>query len=709
LECCIHLFEQQIDKIHVCSLNSHMKKYVLLFSFLITLQVSAQTAVEDITIYRDAFGVPHIHGKTDRDVAYGLAWAHAEDDFKTMQNTFLPSKGLMGLYSGKEGVIMDYLVSLLRCRQTAEEHYADLSEEIIQVIEGYVEGVNAYAKSHPEQVLVKNSFPFSVMDYLTGYNLVIHFFSDTGDILGDILNGTVETVEEANIKMEQKTIGSNAFAFSRKIMQNDKTVLNVNTHQPLEGPFSWYEAHVVSDSGWNMLGGLFPGAPFPMIGTNENLGWTHTYNYPDLIDVYELTVNPKNKNEYWYDGQWVEFEKSKVRLSMKTKLGLKLKVKKKLIWSEFGPVLKNKKGYFSFQSNAFENISSIDEWYQMNKSTNWSEFKSALKMMSIPRFNIMYADKEDSIFYMSLGKVPERSGDLRGNDIMRGDTNAVLSNGFLPFEALPKVLNPSHGYLFNTNNSPFNCAHKEDNLNPKDYEVYRIGYKEDYNNRSRRFEQLISETKGKLSMDEFYNIKYDIQYPDQIWTPSGAAVIFEVTPSEYPRYEELIGLIQNWNHRSDTNNIGAAQWAIYYRNYLSLKKMSLSERDLISLCLKKSKKHLMKHFGELNIQLKEYQRHSREGKELAVPGLTDQIAAMSSSPNKNGTVKPVHGESYIMIIQYGENGVEIETVLPYGDSRVVSSKHYTDQMEMYARQKRKKMSLSLDDAKKNAVKSYHPK
>ncbi|MBT5439020.1 MAG: acylase, partial [Flavobacteriales bacterium] len=263
-----------------------MKKFVLLFSLLITLHVSAQTVVEDITIYRDAYGVPHIYGKSDRDVAYGLAWAHAEDDFKTMQNTFLPSKGLMGLYSGKEGVIMDYLVSLLRCRETAEEHYTDLSEEIIQVIEGYVEGVNAYAKSHPEQVLVKNSFPFSVMDYLTGYNLVIHFFSDTGDILGDILNGTVETVEEANIKMEQKTIGSNAFAFSRKIMQNDKTVLNVNTHQPLEGPFSWYEAHVVSDAGWNMLGGLFPGAPFPMIGTNENLGWTHTYNYPDLTDVY---------------------------------------------------------------------------------------------------------------------------------------------------------------------------------------------------------------------------------------------------------------------------------------------------------------------------------------------------------------------------------------------------------------------------------------
>ncbi|MDG2153174.1 MAG: penicillin acylase family protein [Crocinitomicaceae bacterium] len=686
-----------------------MKKSVILYSLLFAFQISAQTVVENINIYRDSYGVPHIHGKTDRDVAYGLAWAHAEDDFKTMQNTFLPSKGLMGSYSGKEGVLMDYLVSLLRCRETAERHYNDLSEEIIQVIEGYIEGVNAYAKSHPDEVLVKNSFPFSVMDYLTGYNLVIHFFSDTGDILGEILNGTVETVEEANIKMEQKTIGSNAFAFSRKIMQNDKTVLNVNTHQPLEGPFSWYEAHVISDEGWNMLGGLFPGAPFPMIGTNENLGWTHTYNYPDLIDVYELKVNPKNKNEYWYNGQWVSFDIEKVQLKMKTKLGFKLKVKKKLIWSEFGPVLKNKKGYFSFQSNAFENISSIDEWYQMNKATNWTEFKTALQMMSIPRFNVMYADKSDSIFYMSLGKVPERSGDLRVNQIMPGDTNAVLSNTFLPFEALPKVLNPSHGYLFNTNNSPFNCAHEEDNVNPKDYEEYRLGYKEDYNNRSRRFEQLISENEGKLSMDDFYTIKYDIQYPDNIWTPSGASVIFKENPSEYPKYEELIELIQNWNHRADTSNIGAAQWAIYYRNYLSLKKMSLSERDLISLCLKKTNKHLMKHFGKLDIQLNVYQRHKREGKELAVPGLTDMIAAMSSAPDKKGKVKPVHGESYIMIIQYSDNGVEIETVLPYGNSRVMSSRHYTDQMKMYARQERKKMSLSLDDAIKSAVRSYHPK
>ena len=95
-----------------------MKKFAVFFFLFFAIQLLAQTVPEDITIYRDSYGVPHVHGKTDRDVAYGLAWAHAEDDFKTMQNTFLPSKALMGRYAGKEGVLMDYLVELSQVSHT---------------------------------------------------------------------------------------------------------------------------------------------------------------------------------------------------------------------------------------------------------------------------------------------------------------------------------------------------------------------------------------------------------------------------------------------------------------------------------------------------------------------------------------------------------------------------------------------------------------
>jgi len=668
--------------------------------------IHGQINVEQIDIYRDVYGVPHIYAISDKDAAYGLAWAHAEDDFETIQYTFLPSKGLMGLHSGKEGVIMDYLVSLLRCRQTAEKHINQLSPEVLKVIEGYVAGINAFAKAFPSKVLVKNSFPMTVLDYLTGYNLVIHFFSDTGDMLGELLSNSNKSVDE---ELEEKTIGSNAFAFSRSIMKHNKTVLNVNTHQPLEGPFSWYEAHLNSDEGWNILGGLFPGSPFPMIGTNEHLGWTHTYNYPDLTDLYELKINPKNKNQYWLDGKWVSFENASVKLKMKTKLGLKLGVKRKLQWSVFGPVIKNKKGTYAFYSNAFENISSIDQWYKMGKASNWKEFESALKMMSVPRFNLMYADRDDSIFYMSIGRVPERSiNSERINGVMKGERTEILQKGYLSYESLPKLLNPKHGYLFNTNNSPFNSAHKDDNLKAEVFEDFQFGFKESENNRSQRFMDLKA-NKESLSMNDFFDIKYDIQYPDSLWTPSGANIVFSVDKVSYPDLIEVIAPIHYWNKRADTFNVGAAQWAIYYQNFLNLSSKGYEPLIRMEKALLATKKHLKKYFGRYDIALRDYQVHHRGNKRLAVPGLTDMIAAMTSKPFENGTAKPMHGESYIMIIQYTDDNVEIETVLPYGNSRNAAGKNYTDQMEKYAKQERKKMTLDKAEVIANAIKHYHPK
>tara|TARA_B100000524_G_scaffold242916_2_gene130042 strand:- start:1765 stop:3825 length:2061 start_codon:yes stop_codon:yes gene_type:complete len=686
-----------------------MKPYTLIFYLVLCTSLCAQIDVNQIDIYRDNYGVPHIYGATDEAAAYGLAWAHAEDDFETIQYTFLPSKGLMGMHAGKDGVIMDYLVEFLRCRKTALAHAKDLSPEVLKVIDGYVAGINAYAKTFPDQVLVKNSFPMTVMDYLTGYNLVIHFFSDTGDILGELMSGSNKSVQE---EMEEKTIGSNAFAFSRKIMEHNKTVLNVNTHQPLEGPFSWYEAHINSDEDWNLLGGLFPGSPFPMIGANEHLGWTHTYNYPDLIDVYQLKINPKNEHQYWMDGKWVSFEESSVKLKFKIKMGFNIKVKKKLIWSAFGPVIKNKKGYFAFYSNAFENIASIDEWYHMGKAKNWDEFEAALKMMTVPRFNVMYADCDDRIFWMNNGLVPDRiSEGERVNGVMKGESTEILQEGYLPYEALPKLLDPPHGYLFNTNNTPFNSAHKEDNLQESDFTAFQIGFKESENNRSTRFMQLI-DTKESLSMEDFFSIKYDIQYPDSLWTPSGANIVFKTAPvaySNYNKYKEVVDLIQGWDKRADTTSIGAAQWAIYYNYYLGLGGKELLPEERMDRALKSTDKHLMKYFGRYDIQLRDYQIHRRGNKHLAVPGLTDMIAAMTSTSFEKGTAKPMHGESYIMILQFTNDAVEIETVLPYGNSRNANGPHYTDQMQMYARQERKTMTLNRSLIEKTATSHYHPK
>jgi len=65
-----------------------------------------------------------------------------------------------------------------------------------------------------------------------------------------------------------------------------------NSHQPLEGPVAWYEAHLCSNEGWNIIGALFPGAPSILHGCNQYLGWAHTVNGPDKLDIYQLELLP---------------------------------------------------------------------------------------------------------------------------------------------------------------------------------------------------------------------------------------------------------------------------------------------------------------------------------------------------------------------------------------------------------------------------------
>src|SRR5882672_6577520 len=136
-----------------------MKKW-LPFFLLLSINAFAQTDSHlinpaNITIARDSFGVPHIFAKTDPEVAYGLAWAHAEDDFTIIQQSLLAGKAMLAQYQGKKGASIDYIIHLMRIQELVEEKYeSDLSPAFKKLIEGYCAGINAYAAKHPEEVLL---------------------------------------------------------------------------------------------------------------------------------------------------------------------------------------------------------------------------------------------------------------------------------------------------------------------------------------------------------------------------------------------------------------------------------------------------------------------------------------------------------------------------------------------------------------------------
>lgn len=106
-----------------------MKKTVFVISLcFFSLFSKAQFNINKIDIVRDSFGVPHIFAPTDAEVAYGLAWAHAEDDFATIQQSYMAGKAILGAYKGKEGATIDYIVHLMRIKELVEAKYeSDIS------------------------------------------------------------------------------------------------------------------------------------------------------------------------------------------------------------------------------------------------------------------------------------------------------------------------------------------------------------------------------------------------------------------------------------------------------------------------------------------------------------------------------------------------------------------------------------------------------
>ena len=682
--------------------NLIMKK--LFFCLFFSQQLFAQINPDNIKIARDKWGVPHIFAKTDAEVSYGLAWANAEDDFKTMQLTMLAGKGMVGKLKGKDGASIDYVVALLHCREVVEEQYEKtLSPEYKALIEGYVAGINAYAAKHPEEILLKGSFPTNTKEYMTSIVLSLSVISGVDGVLQKIFSGKIKNLDDF------KTGGSNAFAISSSKTTDGSAYLAINSHQPLEGPVAWYEAHLCSEQGLNILGGLFPGGPVVFHGVNENLGWAHTVNYQDKIDVFQLEMNLNNKKQYRFDGNWETLEEKTVKLKVKIGAFI-LPIKKVALWSKYGATVQTKQGVFSIRLGANQDIRGVEQWYRMDKARNFSEFYKAMQMTAIPGFNTIYADKHDTIFYVSNGKIPLREQGYDWQNIVQGNTSKTLWTSFHPLKDLPQYVNPASGYLVNTNHTPFNATGEKDNLQAKDFDP-TMGYETKNNNRSIRFQELISQYE-KLSYEDFKRIKYDNQLPEKLQYPIDIEALFQVNSTENADIQSLIETLKSWNRKADVDSKGAAIFLIAL-NYFSEKAQEIgngvSKEESIA-ALRHVNTYMKQYFGRTDITLGDLQKLVRGNVEKSSWGLPDVITAMHSKPYKDGKLKVMAGESYIELVKFPKNGLpEIESVTNFGASGHADSPHYTDQMDMFLNKQTKKMTLDKAEVLKTAERVYSPK
>ena len=685
-----------------------MKKIVYILLFLSTSFTSfSQINPDRIEIIRDNYGVPHIYAPSDAEVAYGFAWAQAEDHFKLIQEAYLAGNGLLGKLIGLKGAGADFLTQLIQSEETVDKYYNTLDKKFIALAEAFAAGLNAYSKKHPEEILEKKLFPLTVKKLLRYTQLQLFISNEADKLVSGIVNNSLSWP----YKIEEDSKGSNFIAVSRNRTGSDETFLAINTHQPLEGPTSWYEAHLVSEEGTNIIGAAFPGTPCILTGANEYLGWTHTVNYPDKADVYALQMHPKKKDVYLVDGKPYTLEKFKAKLTLKF-LGINISIKKKFYKSIYGPTLKNKTGVYAVRTPSTTNITAIEQWWKMNKATNFSEFYEALEMKALPGYNIGYADRNDTIFYISNGKIPIRAKGYDWTDVVPGNTSETLWNTYYDIKDLPQVVKPKSGFVYNANHSPFKSSSAADNPNPDDY-AKEMNFETYDNNRSTRLLHLLEEEE-RIDYKRFKRIKYDHQLPTPLqYNYMDLNPLFDMKPSDYPEVSTLLSDIQNWDRITNPSSYGAGAYAsLYYQLtpfYYQLGKDRVFTKEALYEALKITKAHLKTYFNAERIQLGEFQHLVRGNKELPIFGLPDVVTAMKGVPYKDGKIKITHGESYIGLVRFTPAKTYYESVISFGNSRRPESPHYTDQMELYSNFETKTMSFDRAEVMKTAKKVYAPK
>ncbi len=681
-------------------------------------------------IVRDEFGVPHIHGHSDADTAFGVAFAHAEDDFSTLQDVVAMTRGRYGAIAGQDGAAVDFAYHWLGARQTAHKHYAELPADVRAVLDAYASGLNRFAALHPGEVKLARLFPVNGEDIATGFALRQPFFFGLDRVLGPLAKGEPMLPEHGpslsnavlpdaahggGDRMEPEPAmplpiplgqaaensGSNAFAISPQRAGDGVTRLFSNSHQPYRGGVAWYELEISSDEGWHFAGATFPGSPYPFLGHNENLGWTNTVNRADLIDVYQLEVD-KDAANYKLDGQWRPLEHARVWLPVR--LGpLVLPIPRDIWRSAQGPALVTPRGTFAVRYAGIDNIQSLEQYYRITKAQDFAQWQAAMALQGVPATNFVYADKAGNIAQWYNAKIPDRKAGPDWRHAVSGTDSSLIWQTAIPFASYPHLINPASGFLFNSNNTPLVAAGPGSELNPATIPAI-WGVETDLTNRSRRAVKLLS-MPGPITRERLLQIKFDTGYERAGYVAFMLDGIAALDLSKEPKLQQAQALLAQWDLTADGKG-GADALAVMVLESAMGKSYGLKPMPDPKAELIKAVDHLTTYFGRIDPPLGDVIRIRRGNVDLPDDGGGDTLrAATTWDVDPDGRLSVKHGDSFVMLIEWGKDGtVHSQSVQPYGAATTrPSSPHYADQAPLFVAHQFKPVWFTREDVAKHAV------
>lgn len=640
-----------------------------------------------VRIVRDSFGLPHIFAATESDAMYGLGYATAEDRLNQIFTTMYTAEGrLSELTGGKDDMEGDVLFRSFRFKERADALLKDMKPEFRELAIQYCKGIEDFIRENREKV----------PDWITGFEpsdmMSIAFLMNAresfSDLRGDVWRG-------------QR--GSNHFAVAPARSASGYALLSMDSHEPFSGPTAWYEAQI-STPEFSVVGAIIPGLPIITMGHNGQMAWHTTNNDPDLADIYRFKINPENEKEYLSHDGWKIFTEWEETFRIKTEDGLR-EEKKTIKETHVGPVLQVKDGYaYAARVIKFDSPTFLEQAYNRTKAASVREYLDIMRMPGLSMWNHTIVDTDGNIGYLYNALCPKRSPELDWSRPVSGEDPRSEWMGYIPFDDLPKLVNPESGWIQNSNDSP-GFVTENSGIDEEALPV-RLVENKWFGDRGRRLSELLA-ADDSVTFEELLGFATDtLVWRARLWVPHVIEAYErfgdEMSPPEN-LLDDAVELLKDWDFRCEADSKAMALFQLFYLR-AGLNRMNpdrkFSEDEVKKLLdyLDAAAAELKKNFDRMDISWGKVHFLRHGGKEYPLAGGSSSLPTPRACFTRveEGRLRVVGGSSYHMVVEMSPKPRAL-SCFPLSTSEDPDSPHYSDITEIYARKEYKPVWFTWDD------------
>jgi acyl-homoserine-lactone acylase len=694
-----------------------------------------QQFARNVRIVRDNWGIAHIYGKSDADAVFGTIYAQAEDDFGRIEHNYLNGLGVLAQAEGEPAIYSDLRQRLFIDPRRLQQDYRRSPAWLKALLVAWSDGLNYFLSKHP-QVTPK----------------VIHHFEPwmalcftEGSIGGDIETIDLDKLREfygapqpeppaltVNEFTEPPPSGSNGFAIAPSRSASGHALLWINPHT------SYYfrsELQMVSEQGLNVYGAVTWGQFFVYQGFNAHNGWMHTSAGGDAIDEYAETLIKKPDGLYYrYGTASRKLQTGKIIIAFKQGAGFGHR-EFTVYRSHHGPIVRTENGRWIAVKLLQNPVPALEQSYLRTKTTDYASFRKTQEMRTDTSNNTVYADADGTIAYFHGNFIPKRDPQFDFTRPVDGSDPATEWQGPHALADTITLLNPSTGWIQNTNNWPFSAAGA---ASPKRENYPAYMWTKGENPRGIHAVEVLQNIHS-VTLDSLIAAGYDSHLTafDVLLPPLFKD--FDGLAANDPQragLEEPIKALRSWNRRTAADSVPTALAVFWGQELVNRKGFEaraayepvydyllghLTSAERIE-SLAAAVARLQHDFGRWQTPWGEINRYQRLTDDIVqpfddakpslpvgfAPGNWGALASFDSPyPRKTRKIYGSVGNSFVAAVEFGPV-IHAKAIMSGGESGDPASPHFTDQALMFTQGRFRDVLFSPQDVLAHAERSYHP-